>query len=407
MGFLVAQMGARMHYAVPRILAERGLLHCLFTDLLANTWPLSPVRRLPRCLRPGFLKKLSRRVPQGIDNGLARAFPLFGLRYAIRLRKARCPAEATAVHLWAGRTFTSLVKAHARWSDVDSVYGFNSAALELLVEARRRGKRAVLEQTIVPRYIEHDLLSLERSKWPDWAGHNGEDIHEQEFCERERAEWETSDVIVCGSDFVKEGIRQCAPHLADKCAVVPYGVDGESEGNGTSWMTRPRRDRLNVLVAGAVGLRKGTPYVIQAARQLKRLANFKLAGTVTVDASALKDLPPNVEILGHVDKEEMTRLYSWADVFLLPSICEGSATVTYEALSMGVPVICTRNTGSVVRDGIDGCIIPTGSSEAIGEKIIALHNDPGLLPWMSRRAFERSREFSVAAYGERLIEALS
>ncbi len=407
MGFLVAQMGARMHYAVPRILAERGLLHCLFTDLLASKWPLSCVCWLPRCLRPGFLKKLSRRVPQGVDNSLARAFPLFGFRYTIRLRKARRPAEATAVHLWAGRTFTSLVNAHTRWSEVDCVYAFNSAALELLVEARSRGKRTILEQTIAPRFVERSLLAVERLKWPEWAGHDGEDTHEQEFCEREQAEWEASDVIVCGSDFVKEGIAQYATHLADKCVVVPYGVNNRSDGNAISRITRFRNGGVNVLVAGSLGLRKGTPYVIEAARKLRGLADFKLAGTVTVDASALKYLPPNVEILGHVGKEEMTRLYSWAHVFLLPSICEGSATVTYEALSMGVPVICTPNTGSVVRDGIDGYIVPTSSSEGIIEKIVALHDDPCLLPRMSCQAFERSREFSVAAYGERLMKALS
>ncbi len=407
MGFLVAQMGARMQYAVPRILAERGLLCCLFTDLLANRWPLSWCRVLPERLSPGFVSKLPRRVPQGIDRTLARAFPLFGFRYAVRLRRARCPAEATAVHLWAGRTFTSLVNVHARWSHVDSVYGFNSAALELLVEAKRRGKRAVLEQTSLPRRIENDLLSLEGLKWPDWACRSGVDTRQQEFSEREEAEWEASDVIVCGSDSVKENIRRCVPDLADECAVVPYGVDGECKGNGTSQMAKSGRSRLNVFVAGALCLWKGTPYVIQAARQLTRLADFKLAGAVTVDASALKDIPPNLEILGHVSKEEMRRLYSWADVFLLPSICEGSARVTYEALSMGVPVICTPNTGSVVRDGIEGCIIPTGSSEAIGERIITLHDDPGLLAQMSCRAFERAQEFSVAAYGERLLKALS
>ena len=406
MGFLVAQMGARMHYAVPRILAERGLLSRFYTDMVSTKLPLSLVRLLPPHLLPRSVRKLTRRIPQGIEDGVIKAFPFFGLRYALRCRSAESRSETTATHLWAGRTFMGLVLSHARWDNIETVYGFNSAALELLIQAKERGKRAILEQTIVPRSIERDLLNLEQSKWPDWSSGDGDDVHEQEFCEREQAEWEASDVIVCGSDFVKEGIRQCAPHVAGRCAVVPYGVDSRFEDNGTAGMTKSGGDRLNVLVAGSLGLRKGTPYVIQAARQLKKLASFKLAGTITVDESVLQNLPPNVEILGHVGNEEMSRLYSWADVFLLPSICEGSATVTYEAISMGVPVICTPNTGSVIRDGIEGYIIQVASSEAICEKLVTIHDDPTLLSLMSCQALKRSQEFSVAAYGARLLNAL-
>ena len=61
----------------------------------------------------------------------------------------------------------------------------------------------------------------------------------------------------------------------------------------------------------------------------------------------------------------MADLYAWADVFLLPFICEGSAMVTYEALSWGLPVITTHNAGSIVRDTVDGWLVPYRDSEAI------------------------------------------
>jgi len=54
---------------------------------------------------------------------------------------------------------------------------------------------------------------------------------------------------------------------------------------------------------------------------------------------------------------------------VLPSICEGSATVTYEALASGVPVICTPKTGSMVRHGVDGNIVPIRNPEAIAQSI--------------------------------------
>jgi glycosyltransferase involved in cell wall biosynthesis len=102
----------------------------------------------------------------------------------------------------------------------------------------------------------------------------------------------------------------------------------------------------------------------------------------------------------------MAQHYAWADVFLLPSICEGSATACYEALAAGVPVITTENAGSVVRDGIDGFIVPIRDAGAIVERLEMLHRDRELLESMARGALQRASEFTVEKYGDRLIAAL-
>jgi glycosyltransferase involved in cell wall biosynthesis len=103
----------------------------------------------------------------------------------------------------------------------------------------------------------------------------------------------------------------------------------------------------------------------------------------------------------------MAEHYAWADVFLLPSICEGSATVCYEALAAGLPVITTENAGSVVRDHTEGFIVPIRDASAIVERLETLHRDRALVESMSRAALERSRDFTVKKYGERLLAALA
>src|SRR5262249_11308352 len=102
---------------------------------------------------------------------------------------------------------------------------------------------------------------------------------------------------------------------------------------------------------------------------------------------------------------QMALPYAWADVFLLPSVCEGSATVTYEALAAGLPVVCTPNTGSVVRDGVDGFIVPVGDVDAIVERLERLA-DPSLRAEFSVRARGRAAEFTLDAYRRRLLAAL-
>ena len=104
-GFLVAQMGARMHYAVPRILHREGRLTRLYTDICAaKGWP-ALLRWLPRNWLPAGARRLSARVPQEIPPSRITALTPFGFEYARRRRAAKSASEATATHLWAGETF--------------------------------------------------------------------------------------------------------------------------------------------------------------------------------------------------------------------------------------------------------------------------------------------------------------
>jgi glycosyltransferase involved in cell wall biosynthesis len=87
-------------------------------------------------------------------------------------------------------------------------------------------------------------------------------------------------------------------------------------------------------------------------------------------------------------------------------LCEGSATVVYEAFAAGRPVVCTPNTGSVVRDRADGFIVPIRNSESIVAALELLAKDPDLRRAMSRNATRPSLEFGIDAYGRRLIREL-
>jgi starch synthase len=91
---------------------------------------------------------------------------------------------------------------------------------------------------------------------------------------------------------------------------------------------------------------------------------------------------------------------------VLPSLHEGSALVTYEALASGLPVIATPQTGSVVRDGVEGFLVPAGQIEPLAERLLQLFRDSGLRLEMGARARRRAEEFSWAVYGERLGAAV-
>jgi glycosyltransferase involved in cell wall biosynthesis len=137
------------------------------------------------------------------------------------------------------------------------------------------------------------------------------------------------------------------------------------------------------------------------------LAEFRLVGPVDLPAHLEHDLHAHLQLHGPVPRAEIARHFVWADVFLLPSVCEGSATVVYEALAAGLPVVTTPNAGSVVRDGIDGFVCPCGDAESICEKIEVLGRDRNLVATMAREARLRSLDYDVASYGRRLLAAVA
>ncbi len=391
-----------MHYAVPRILEQRGLLSRLYTDACAvKGWPRL-LRTIPESWCPGPLKRLRDRVPEGVPKEKITSFTTFGLRYARRLGRARNDSERSAAYLWGGRTFTSLILRQGI-PDADGIYVFRSAGLELLEYARRKGKKTFMEQPNAPKESEQRLLRGEHERHSEWEDAPSQNAYANEYAEREKQEWQQSDVIFCGSSFVRDEIeRNDGP--TERCMVVPYGVNSEVKPAETR---RVSRSKLRVLTVGTVGLRKGTPYVLQAARKCASIASFRMVGGVEVSDTVQSRLAEHVDLVGRIPRSEVEKHYRWADVFLLPSICEGSATVTYEAMAAGLPVICTPNTGSIVRNEKEGFIVPIRNADAIAEKINKLSSERELLEHMSHKARARYEEGgSLESYRKRLVNTI-
>lgn len=399
--FAVAQLGARMHYAVARILHGAGRLERLYTDLCATKgWPALLRRCVPPALRPPPVARMLSRVPNGLPPERIRAFAGLGIAYALRRAAEPRRAEVNPTDLWAARSFAAHVQREGL-EGASALYTFNQAALELLVLARERGLRTVLEQTSPPLSLEAKIVSEEAAAFPGWEDFDHDERWLDAVAQRERDEWNAADLIVCGSPFVRDTLAAEAP--TPRCVVVPYGVDA---GAGAP-ARETRAGGLRVLTAGIVGLRKGSPYVQAAARALRGTAEFRMVGAAPLKPRALASLRRDLDLVGAVPRPEMARHYAWADLFLLPSLCEGSATACYEALASGLPVIATHNAGSVVRDGIDGFVVPLRDVDAIVERITLLAADRARLREMSARARERGLEFDLARYGQRLLDALA
>jgi glycosyltransferase involved in cell wall biosynthesis len=394
-----------MHYAVPRIFERAGMLESLFTDLSAQFFHLNRVDRvLPRSLRFGRLDRLLQRQVQGVPRDKIIHFPSLALRYGYALKQAGSEGERDEAHLKAGEEIGRAAIRHGL-GRATAVYAFNSAASAVFAIARTLGVRTILEQTIAPRRIEQTILRQEREVWPGWERSDERaDRAGEAFCRREAEEWTAADVILCGSEFVRQGIELASGPI-EKCSVVPYGVD--SLALPMAHCPPKAESRFRVLFVGSVGLRKGIQYLLEAAERLRsKRIEFRVVGPLHVEAVGASRLERSLNLLGPRPRSAIPQEYAQADVVVLPTLLEGSATVCYEAMAARRPVITTPNAGSVVRDGIDGYIVPARDAEALANRIDELASAPERARQMGLSASQRAAEYTVARYGERLLAAV-
>jgi len=282
----------------------------------------------------------------------------------------------------------------------------NTASLELFEQAKRLNIHCVLEQCSVPDTMMNTLFLEEYDLWPDWEESMAKQFTDR-LALRETDEWELTDIIVAGSSFVIDNlVRLGVPK--EKCKLIPYAVNVSEYHPKDALRDGATKGHLKVLFLGGVGLRKGVQYLFTALGKLDELnIETRAAGKILVNIGTARCLSERMELLGLVPRSDVKQLLNWADVLVLPSVCEGSAMVTYEALASGVSVITTPNSGSPVQDGITGFIVPNRDADAIADRLKQLASDPQLRWDMSVQARQYAEQhLSLEAYTMRLISAI-
>lgn len=401
-GITVAMLGARMGYAVPKILQHAGVLDKFYTDFYSGYGIGRLLRLIPEPMRTRQIRRVLSRDAGGVPAGKIVAFNSFGVEYVRRINEQGSKGRVET-YLWGADEFSRLVDEVISW-DTSAIFAFNTAALAFFNEADKHNVRKILEQTIAPYAVETSVRAAEQSRFPDWEPRLADSDAAKRYSEKERQELLSADLVICGSEYV----RQCVGQLTNgvvRCSVVPYGVR-HSEGQQEKKNALNGRP-LRALFAGTLCLRKGIQYVAECAKQMAGSVEFSAVGPSILSESAMKEVGRHIKIVGSVPRSEMKLYWEWADVLILPSLCEGSATVTYEALSAGVPVICTNETGSVVKDGVDGFIVEARDVDCMVKRLEQLMSEKDLLSEMSAAALSRREQLSVESYAHRLMESIS
>ncbi len=279
-----------------------------------------------------------------------------------------------------------------RWTDLltsrkpapDVIVALSGSSLRTGQALKRRGSVFVCDRGSSHQRYQEAIVSDEYRRWG--IDRSVSDIRDTV---REEQIYEMADAITLPSQFAARSFVESGVP-GEKLHVLPYGVRLEQFQPVGS----PPPDRFQVLFAGAVGLRKGVPYLLDAFSQLKHPAKIlRVVGALQPELKSLiRRLPTEgVEFLGAVSQERLAQLMSSSHVMVLPSIEEGLALVQGQAMACGCPVIATTNTGGedLFTDGVEGFIVPVRDPGAIRDRLQLLADNPDLRERLSEASLRR------------------
>ena len=297
----------------------------------------------------------------------------------------------------------------ARWlerhaTEIDLVHGWPLASLQTMRVAKRLGIPFLLERPNAHTAYAYEATAIECRhlgiKMPPGHDHD----YNQDFLDQETREYDETDLLLCPSEFVAQTFRDRG-FVEGRLLRHHYGFD---EDLFTPGQQDARQDRgLTMIYVGVCEPRKGLHYALEA--WLKSGAHhhgkFIVCGSF-VPGYAEKLLPmlnhPSVEVLGH--RKDVPELMRSSDLFVLSSVEEGSALVTYEARGAGCVLMVSDGAGAVCRHLVDAMVHPMRDAISLAAQIDRLDRDRDLLRQLRQSSLASAPNVNWDHAGIRLAE---
>lgn len=186
-----------------------------------------------------------------------------------------------------------------------------------------------------------------------------------------------------------------------RASAATLGTLGVTPGRAlvvmVSSLIPPHKDPETFLVALAAAREAGAPF------QALLVGDGPLAGKAERLRREL-GLEEVVRLTGF--RRDAVELLAAADVAVLSSRDEGLGTTLLDAMAAGVPVVATAAGGvrEIVRDGLDGVLVPVGDGRALGAAVARVLRDPGLRAVLAAAGRRRVQQFSMDRTVEGTLE---
>ena len=298
--------------------------------------------------------------------------------------------------LWAAWASVSSAKRLVRdlfYRDHDAVF-FHTGSTALLSAPLIRD-RAVISLDATPRVLpDSEAMVGKPPRGPIGSGSHRLHVHA----------YRDAAVLLPFSEWAKSSLVHDYGADPSRIHVVPPGVDLQS------WLPGPPRESaeaVKLLFVGRDFERKGGPLLLSAFADRLERGRYELDVVTKAPLPSLPGLHVHNELPANSDA--LRRLYSAADIFVLPTQWDTFGIAAIEAMAAGLPVVASNLNAlpEIVADGVSGILVPQRDGDALADAIEQLGADPALRRRMGLegRALAEQR-FDLFANGRRVLEVL-
>ncbi len=285
----------------------------------------------------------------------------------------------------------------------DIAYVWPGTSLALFEWLEAQGHMIVLEAINTHQAFSRAILDAEYSRLHMVPAHK---ITENSIAD-EDAKLALADFVYCPSREVSSSM-----HLAgvpkEKLIETSYGLR-ESDLVSLEVLSQdPEKEHLTAVFVGRIGIRKGAHLLLDYWVRAGVNGKLMLIGNIEPDALPLIEPYLNRPDIEHVPyTKNLKLLYEEADVFILPSLEEGSPLVTYLALGAGLPcLVSPMGGGGIIEDGGEGLVNDPHDADAWVHAIRRLFADHALRSSLGQNAYDKAPRYLWSNVGRQRLQLL-
>ena len=272
--------------------------------------------------------------------------------------------------------------------------------IEFLLEAKKKGLYIIHEVIINPNI--NQIYEDEIRKYPSLEEKKKEIVQTLNKVDRDLLKLTLSDKILVPSEYIfKEVIKKGIDE--NKINIVKQSISNKKL---LEIKTNPKKGRI--LFVGKISIMKGIHYFAEACRILQKrriIYEFLAVGECSINIE--NPLLKGPKYLGHLSSEELIKVYSFSDIFVLPSLSDAFPVSHLEAMALGLPVILTNSCGNMIDDGKSGYIINPRDANNLADKIEEIVENRVLRKQFSENARKKIKDYGVEQFYKNLDKALS
>ncbi len=274
------------------------------------------------------------------------------------------------------------------------------------------------EQVVLPWRLKTRLLWSPVNTGPLTVRHQVVTIHDMAFVDHAYAfsptfaawyQWLVPKLarrvprIITVSNFSRERIADLCSVPIEKIVTIFNGVDPRFRPMSQLDIAQAKQSvglpSRYILCVGSLEPRKNIARLLAAWSLIRRkypdLELVLVGATATIFRDiGLDNSPPAVHLARYVRDEDLPAIYSGAECFVFPSLYEGFGFPVIEAMSCGVPVVCSNVTSLPEVAGGAAYIVDPYSADSIASGIEAVVNSSALQAGLRERGFANAMRFS-------------